>query len=38
MNVPLSLRVNGKAVTAEVAPETLLVTFLREHLRLTGTH
>jgi aerobic carbon-monoxide dehydrogenase small subunit len=38
MNVPLSLRVNGKAVTAEVAPETLLVTFIREHLRLTGTH
>ncbi len=37
-NVPLSLRVNGKAVTAEVAPETLLVTFIREHLRLTGTH
>jgi carbon-monoxide dehydrogenase small subunit len=38
MNVPLSLRVNGKAVTAEVAPETLLVNFIREHLRLTGTH
>jgi len=38
MKVPLSLRVNGKAVTAEVAPETLLVTFLRENLRLTGTH
>jgi carbon-monoxide dehydrogenase small subunit len=38
MNVPLSLRINGKAVTAEVAPETLLVNFLREHLRLTGTH
>jgi carbon-monoxide dehydrogenase small subunit len=38
MKFPLSLRVNGKAVTAEVAPETLLVTFLREHLRLTGTH
>jgi carbon-monoxide dehydrogenase small subunit len=38
MNVPLSLRVNGKAVTAEVAPETLLVTFIRDHLRLTGTH
>jgi carbon-monoxide dehydrogenase small subunit len=38
MNVPLSLRVNGKAVTAEVAPETLLVNFIRDHLRLTGTH
>lgn len=38
MKVPLSLRVNGKAVTAEVAPETLLVTLIREELRLTGTH
>jgi carbon-monoxide dehydrogenase small subunit len=38
MNVPLSLRVNGKAVTADVAPETLLVNFLRDNLRLTGTH
>jgi carbon-monoxide dehydrogenase small subunit len=38
MAVPLSLRVNGKAVTADVAPDTLLVNFLREHLRLTGTH
>jgi carbon-monoxide dehydrogenase small subunit len=38
MAVPLSLRVNGKAVAADVAPDTLLVTFLRENLRLTGTH
>jgi len=38
MKFPLSLRINGNAVTAEVAPETLLVTFIREHLRLTGTH
>ncbi len=38
MAVPLSLRVNGKAVSADVAPDTLLVTFLREHMRLTGTH
>ena len=34
----VSLTVNGKAVTAEVDPRTLLVQFLREHLRLTGTH
>jgi len=34
----LSLTVNGKAVTAEVDPRTLLVQFLRDHLRLTGTH
>ena len=34
----VSLTVNGKAVTADVDPRTLLVQFLREHLRLTGTH
>ena len=32
------MRVNGKAVTGEVESRTLLVQFLREHLRLTGTH
>ena len=34
----VTLTVNGKAVTAEIEPRTLLVQFLREHLRLTGTH
>jgi len=34
----LSLTVNGKAVTATIDPRTTLVQFLREHLRLTGTH
>ncbi|MBK9134535.1 MAG: (2Fe-2S)-binding protein [Betaproteobacteria bacterium] len=34
----ITLTVNGKSVTREVARETLLVEFLREHLRLTGTH
>jgi aerobic carbon-monoxide dehydrogenase small subunit len=34
----VSLTVNGKAVTADVDSRTLLVQFLREHLRLTGTH
>ena len=38
MTVPLSLRVNGKGVSAAVEPDTLLVTFIREQLRLTGTH
>lgn len=38
MGIPLSLRVNGRPVTADVDPSTLLVTFLREHLQLTGTH
>jgi len=32
------LTVNGKAVTADVDPRTLLVEFLRVHLALTGTH
>jgi aerobic carbon-monoxide dehydrogenase small subunit len=30
--------VNGKPVSADVDPRTLLVEFLREKLRLTGTH
>jgi len=38
MAISLSLTVNGKPVTAEVEPHTLLVQFLREQLRLTGTH
>jgi carbon-monoxide dehydrogenase small subunit len=34
----LSLTVNGKAVTADVDPRTLLVDFIRTNLALTGTH
>ncbi len=34
----VSMTVNGKPVSANVDPRTLLVQFLREHLRLTGTH
>jgi carbon-monoxide dehydrogenase small subunit len=34
----VSLTVNGKSVTADVDPRTLLVQLLRENLRLTGTH
>jgi aerobic carbon-monoxide dehydrogenase small subunit len=34
----LTLQVNGKTVTRDVAPQTLLSEFIREHLRLTGTH
>ena len=34
----ISLIVNGNPVNANVDPRTLLVQFLREHLRLTGTH
>jgi carbon-monoxide dehydrogenase small subunit len=38
MSVTIKLQVNGRVVTAEVDPETLLSAFLREQLRLTGTH
>jgi carbon-monoxide dehydrogenase small subunit len=34
----VSMTVNGKAVSRDVDPRTLLVQFLREELRLTGTH
>src|SRR3984885_11061855 len=34
----VALTVNGKPVTADVDPRTLLVQLLRENLRLTGTH
>ncbi len=34
----VSMTVNGKSVSGEVEARTLLVEFLREHLRLTGTH
>lgn len=32
------MTVNGRSVSADVEPRTLLVHFIREHLRLTGTH
>ncbi len=34
----ITLKVNGSAVSRDVAPQTLLVEFIREGLRLTGTH
>ena len=34
----VSMTVNGKARKADVDPRVLLVHFLRENLRLTGTH
>ena len=34
----ITLKVNGKTVTGEADPSTLLVQFIRETLRLTGTH
>jgi aerobic carbon-monoxide dehydrogenase small subunit len=38
MAISISLTVNGAPVTAEIEPHTLLVQFLRDQLRLTGTH
>ena len=38
MAISISLTVNGTPVTAEIEPHTLLVQFLRDQLRLTGTH
>ncbi len=34
----VSITVNGTAQAADLDPRTLLVDFLRDHLRLTGTH
>jgi len=38
MTVKVSLSVNGKPASAEVEERTLLVNFIRDSLRLTGTH
>ena len=38
MSVSLSFTVNGKVVTADLDPRTLLVEFIRNNLALTGTH
>ncbi|WP_439814149.1 (2Fe-2S)-binding protein [Zavarzinia sp. CC-PAN008] len=38
MSKSVSMTVNGKSVSAEAEPRTLLVQFLREKLGLTGTH
>lgn len=36
--IAISLRVNGECVEANVLPRLNLADFLREHLKLTGTH
>ncbi|WP_430300548.1 (2Fe-2S)-binding protein [Rapidithrix thailandica] len=38
MVIPIKLTVNGKTYSHEVEPRMLLVHYLREVLRLTGTH
>ncbi len=34
----VTMTVNGKSVTADVEPDTLLADFIRQNLSLTGTH
>ena len=36
--INISLTVNGKSVSKDVEPKTILSSFLRENLNLTGTH
>jgi len=38
MSIKISVKVNGEKHTGKVAPRMLLVHYLREVLRLTGTH
>jgi aerobic carbon-monoxide dehydrogenase small subunit len=38
VSIPISLTVNGKAVSVDVDARTLLVQLLRDNLQLTGTH
>ena len=37
-SVHVSITVNGKTAAGDIDPRTLLVQFIRENLRLTGTH
>ena len=38
MTMKVTLNLNGKVVSADVEPRTLLVQLIRDHLGLTGTH
>lgn len=38
MKTRVSIKVNGTAQEHEIEPRTLLVQFLRDHCKLTGTH
>ena len=37
-NVTVSMTINGQVITRTIDARTLLVHFIREHARLTGTH
>jgi aerobic carbon-monoxide dehydrogenase small subunit len=38
MSLSVTMKVNGQSVSAAVEASTTLVDYIREHLRLTGTH
>src|SRR5438309_11454851 len=38
MSIRISMKVNGKPVSADIEERTLFVSFIRENLRVTGTH
>ena len=38
MSINVQMTLNGKEVSADVEARTLLVQFIRDHIRLTGTH
>src|SRR5262245_26642277 len=38
MKVPVTIEINGRLVRVAIDPRTLLVEFIREETRLTGTH
>ena len=38
MTFPFSIKINNQEISEEVDPRTLLVHFIREQCRLTGTH
>jgi carbon-monoxide dehydrogenase small subunit len=38
MSIRVAMKVNGKEVAADIEERTLLVSYIREQLRLTGTH
>ena len=38
MGIAIKLKVNGKNISADIDPRTLLVDFIRNQCRLTGTH
>ena len=36
--INVSMQLNGKTVSAEIEPRTLLIHYLRENLNVTGPH